>query len=187
MQEGKFREDLFYRLNVIPIHVPPLRERAEDIPLLVEHVLGRLAAKGKGRGTGLSPRTLAILRRHAWPGNVRELENVLEHAMVCTPGRVIEPEALPESLLAAVRRPAPRGVLVQTGPLPPDLPEPQAAAGDTPPPHPAPPPRAHLTREDLLRALETCGWRRAEAAAHLGIERTTLWRHMRQHGIAPPA
>jgi len=187
MQEGKFREDLFYRLNVIPIHVPPLRERPEDIPLLVEHVLGRLAAKGKGRGTRLSPRTLAILRQHAWPGNVRELENALEHAMVCTPGRVIEPEALPESLLAAVRGPAPRGVPAQTAPPPPDSSEDLAPARDTPPARPARSPRAPLTREDLLRALETCGWRRAEAAARLGIERTTLWRHMRQHRIAPPA
>ncbi|MBI4736080.1 MAG: sigma 54-interacting transcriptional regulator, partial [candidate division NC10 bacterium] len=99
MREGKFREGLFCRLNVIPVHLPPLRERKADTPLLVEFLLDRFAAKGKGKATSVSPRTMAILMDHLWPGNVRELENVLEHAMVCSRGNVIEPEALPRSLL----------------------------------------------------------------------------------------
>jgi PAS domain S-box-containing protein len=173
MEEGKFREDLFYRLNVIPIHIPPLRERMEDVPLLAEHLLGRLSARGKGRGKHLSPRTLGILLRHAWPGNVRELENVLEHAVVCTDGQVIEPHALPESLLAAVQGTA-------------EAPEAMPPA-DSPHGPVAGPRRTTLDREGIQRALEACGWRRAEAARRLRIERTTLWRHMRRLGIAPPA
>jgi PAS domain S-box-containing protein len=174
MQEGKFREDLFYRLNVIPIHIPPLRERMEDVPLLAEHLLGRLSARGKGRGKHLSPRTLGILLRHTWPGNVRELENVLEHAVVCTEGPVIEPHALPESLLAAVQGTAEAPAAAQAGPS--HGPLPTAGLRLT-----------ALDREGILLALEACGWRRAEAARRLRIERTTLWRHMRRLGIAPPA
>jgi len=145
----------------------------------------------------LSPRALAILRQHAWPGNVRELENVLEHAMVCTHGRVIEPQALPESLLAAVRAAADGGAPAEPTP-PPSADARDADASERGPASrhrgrpaapraPARPPHAALGRADLLRALEACAWRRAEAAGRLGIERTTLWRQMRRHGIAPPA
>ncbi len=95
---GRFREDLFYRLNVIRLHVPPLRERMEDIPLLCARLLGRIAAKLDRQPPELLPATLAALLRHRWPGNVRELENALERAMVLAEGNMILPEHLPENL-----------------------------------------------------------------------------------------
>jgi PAS domain S-box-containing protein len=167
MREGKFREDLYYRLNVIPIHIPPLRERMADIPLLVEFLLDRFAAKGKGKATTLSPRAMTILMEHSWPGNVRELENVLEHAMVCSRGAVIEPEALPRALLTGgtISPPHPRKTAPGTG-----IPVPAAAS----------------EKEAILRALESAHWNRGLAAAHLRVDRTTLWRKMRRLGIRPP-
>jgi len=96
---GRFREDLFYRLNVIRLHVPPLRERMEDIPLLCARLLDRIAAKLERQPPELLPATLAALLRHRWPGNVRELENVLERAMVLAEGSVIMPQHLPDNLV----------------------------------------------------------------------------------------
>ncbi len=168
MREGKFREDLYYRLNVIPIHLPPLRERKADIPSLVEFLLDRFAAKGKGKATSVSPRTLAILMDHQWPGNVRELENVLEHAMVCSRTSVIEPDALPRSLVNGQTAPTPSASTGgQSG----------ASAAST---------AADSERETILRALESSRWNRGLAASHLGIDRTTLWRKIRRFGIVSP-
>jgi two-component system response regulator PilR (NtrC family) len=100
--EGVLREDLFYRLNVIPIHLPPLRERREDIPLLVAHFIEKVAA-AQGKPTrAVTPEAMALLEGHQWPGNIRELENVLERAMVLGSGPVIDADALPPDL----RRPA---------------------------------------------------------------------------------
>ena len=164
MAEGRFREDLYYRLNVIPIRLPPLRERRSDIPLLVEHLLERFAARGKGKATSVSPRAMAILMEHGWPGNVRELENALEHAMVCSRGSVIEPEALPRAILAS--SPSDAGSAPVAGRAP----------------RPATPAQE---REQLLRALESCRWSRGRAAAQLGIDRTTLWRKMQRLEIRP--
>ena len=167
MREGKFREDLYYRLNVIPIHIPPLRERKTDIPLLVEFLLDRFAAKGKGKATTVSPRSMAILMDHQWPGNVRELENALEHAMVCSRGSGIEPEALPRSLLTGQTiSPPPAGKV-----------EPRAGSPTSTP---------TSEKETILRALESSRWKRGLTATHLGMDRTTLWRRMRRFGITPP-
>ena len=96
---GRFREDLFYRLHVIRLHVPPLRERMEDIPLLCGRLLDRIAAKLDRQPPELLPATLAVLLRHRWPGNVRELGNALERAMVLAEGSLILPENLPENLV----------------------------------------------------------------------------------------
>ena len=113
VSEGALREDLFYRLNVIPIHLPPLRERREDIPLLVAHFLQKFGPQLGKEVRGVAPEALAMLERHHWPGNIRELENVVERAIVLGSGEVLGPEALPES----VRRERPvRGLEV-------DLPE----------------------------------------------------------------
>jgi two-component system response regulator HydG len=94
IQEGQFREDLFYRLAVIPIHLPPLRERREDIPLLAEHFLQRVVAASGKAIRGFVPEAMAALLRHPWPGNVRELENVIERAVTLTASDQIPPEAL---------------------------------------------------------------------------------------------
>ncbi len=98
VKAGRFREDLFYRLNVIRLHVPPLRERLEDIPMLCTHLLGRIAEKMGREPFSLAPAALGILLRHQWPGNVRELENVLERAAVLAEANTILPEHLPEAL-----------------------------------------------------------------------------------------
>ncbi|HSH70761.1 MAG TPA: sigma 54-interacting transcriptional regulator [Deferrisomatales bacterium] len=95
---GRFRDDLFYRLCVVPIELPPLRDRADDIPLLADHFLKRLASR-EGRRKVLSPSNHGLLQRYRWPGNVRELENALAHAYVCSAGDVISAESLPEHIL----------------------------------------------------------------------------------------
>jgi transcriptional regulator with PAS, ATPase and Fis domain len=116
--DGQFREDLFYRLNVIHIVVPTLRERGEDIPELVEHFLGMLTTRDATRGPngygarvrGISPQALAVLSQYSWPGNVRQLQNVVERLVVTAKREVIEPEDLPAEVRTpvkeAVRRPA---------------------------------------------------------------------------------
>ena len=105
VRDGVMREDLFYRLNVLPIHLPPLRERREDIPLLIAHFLQKFS-KDLGKDVrGVTPEALAILERYHWPGNIRELENVLERAIVLGAGDMLGADALPES----VRRERPPG------------------------------------------------------------------------------
>jgi two-component system response regulator AtoC len=95
IEAGAFREDLFYRLSVIPIHLPPLRERGGDIPLLVEHFLKKYSQKGNREITGLSPKAMKLLEAYAWPGNVRELEHTIERIVILEDGEVIQPEHLP--------------------------------------------------------------------------------------------
>jgi transcriptional regulator with PAS, ATPase and Fis domain len=108
MLEGRFRQDLFYRLNVIPIELPPLRERPEDIPALVEHILAKLAAKGR-KVKAVAPAVMDAFLQYPWPGNIRELENTLEHAVVCSKGSVIELSALPRSIVRPAAVLPPRG------------------------------------------------------------------------------
>ena len=104
VKAGRFREDLFYRLNVIRLHVPPLRERLEDIPLLCTHLLGKIAGKLGKESFELVPASLGILLRHHWPGNVRELENALERAAVLAEDNKILPGQLPENLVSLAER-----------------------------------------------------------------------------------
>jgi len=102
--DGALREDLYYRLNVIPIHLPPLRERTEDIPALVAHFIGRIAKDVAKTIAGISPEALAVLERYHWPGNIRELENVIERAIVLGSGDQITAESLPPQLTQPVER-----------------------------------------------------------------------------------
>ncbi|TMB33595.1 MAG: sigma-54-dependent Fis family transcriptional regulator [Deltaproteobacteria bacterium] len=113
VQAGKFREDLYYRLNVIQVVLPPLRERVEDIPLLADHFVARYAAKNNKQFSGITPGAMEALEAYAWPGNVRELENAIERAVVLSPGSEIDIDALPQPLLHAARGPR--------GPIPPAL------------------------------------------------------------------
>ncbi len=152
--EGKFREDFYYRLRIIPIELPPLRARREDIEPMAMHVLARVNQR-HGRALRFSPDAIRSLLSYAWPGNVRELENALEYAVAVCKGQTILPEDLPPEITAA--RPA----------------APAATAAETEAPE--------LAR--LRAALEANRWRREEAAAALGISRTTLWRKMREHGL----
>jgi two-component system response regulator PilR (NtrC family) len=111
VKQKRFREDLFYRLQVIPIHTPPLRERREDIPLLAEHFTARFARQMSKRVAKVSDEAMALLERYAWPGNVRQLENVIERAVALETTEAVLPERLPES----IRRPVPEEPLPTIG------------------------------------------------------------------------
>ena len=98
VQANKFREDLYYRLNVITVNLPPLRDRKEDIPMLVDHFLAKYCSENGREGLKFSPEALKLLMDHDWPGNVRELENAVERAVVLSAGPLILPQALPEQV-----------------------------------------------------------------------------------------
>jgi two-component system nitrogen regulation response regulator NtrX len=158
MDQGSFRRDLFYRLNVLHVHLPPLRERLEDVPELVEHFLRRLRARHGLAVPGLSADALARLRRYAWPGNVRELANVCERLAILHAGRTVTPADL-EGLL---RGPAPP-------PIDEDLPLSERIEA--------------FERETIARALRECDDSVSEAARRLGTDRPNLYRRMRRLGI----
>ena len=163
VQEGRFREDLFYRLRVVPIEIPPLRERREDIEPVATHLLARVAAR-QGRALRFSPDALRALLDYAWPGNVRELENALEYAVAVCKGQTILPEDLPAEL-----QPTGGESAISSGPSAPPVAAPLAPA---------------RTEAALLeRTLEAHRWRRIDAARALGISRATLWRRMREAGV----
>ena len=158
VKAGTFRQDLYYRINIVRITLPPLRDRREDIPLLAEHFVARF---GRLRGRdieGLTPETMRILMTHDYPGNVRELENIIEHAFILCPGGVIHPQHLPESL-----RPADQSAPVV-----------------------APSTLHDLEAYVILETLRHHDWNRLAAAKALGIHKTTLWRKMKQHRLQIP-
>ena len=161
--EGRFREDLLYRLSVIQTELPPLRERRDDIPLLAGHFLRSLGERVSRRVDQIAPAALEVLCRYRWPGNVRELRNVLERALVLGDGPVIEVDDLPPELLHA----AP--------PLPP---------GGTTEASALVRPLAELEREAIAAALAATGGNKARAAALLGIDRTTLYRKLKDYALA---
>jgi transcriptional regulator with GAF, ATPase, and Fis domain len=170
VETGAFREDLYYRLRVFPVELPPLRERREDIEPLASFLLGRVGGR-HGRALRFSPDAIRVLLAYPWPGNVRELENALEYAVTVAKGHTLMPEDLPPEVLAGAANHAP---------VPPaDVP---AASHATAAP-------AHAARREpgeaprIRAALEAHHWSRAETAAALGMSRTTLWRKMRELGL----
>jgi two-component system response regulator HydG len=156
VREGKFREDLYYRLAVIPIHLPPLRERRDDIPLLAEYFLRRAVAASAKDIRGFTPEAMAALLRHPWPGNARELENVVERAVTLAGGDQIPAESL---LLDTATAPAPSTLLAQAARRP-TLDE--------------------LTREYVSLVLREAGGDKAKAAEILGVSKRTLYRWQKQ-------
>src|SRR5262249_5156378 len=118
VEAGRFREDLFYRLQVVPIHIPPLRERKEDLPLLVSHFIQKLAPRTNPRVSGIEDVALARMYAYRWPGNVRELGNVIEQALVFTDGERITTDALPEALRIGTAGPRPDGAAELAVPTP---------------------------------------------------------------------
>ena len=154
---GGFRPDLYYRLNVVRIHLPPLRERREDIPLLVDAMLCELNGGRDAPLEGVSPDAMRVLLEHRFPGNVRELRNILEHASVMCREGVVLPEHLPEEL-----------------------------GGHRPPSGATTDPVELLQRELIARALERHHGNRKEAARELGMHVTTLWRQARRLGLVLP-
>lgn len=168
--EGRFREDLYYRLAVFELEVPPLRERAGDLPLLVGHLLTELSKKhGKGPVT-LRPETLARLGEYTWPGNVRELQNALERAVVVAGDGVVHPEDLPRRIL----QPQAQQPLSS---IRPEVVTPSREAAD------AIVPVLELERRAIVEALAKTGSNVSEAARLLGIPRTTMYRKLKRHGI----
>jgi transcriptional regulator with PAS, ATPase and Fis domain len=153
IRAGRFREDLYFRINVVTVEVPPLRERPEDLPLLVETFIDRLAEKNQKAIRGLSPEALAILRKYSFPGNVRELANAIEHAFVMCHGVEIGVEHLPEHMVQESRLTG--GTLYHE----------------------------KSEREVILEALQRHGGSRAGVSRELGMHRTTLWRKMKSYGI----
>jgi transcriptional regulator with GAF, ATPase, and Fis domain len=154
MEKGSFREDFFYRINVIPIWMPPLRERLEDIPPLAESFFHRVQMKSGKPIQAISRAALDALMNYHWPGNVRELRSCFEYAVVACAGPSIEPEHLPAQLQKA--RP------VKT--------EPAAVLGNL----------EELKKERLVKALQEAGGNQSEAARRLGISRTSVWSQMKR-------
>ena len=185
VRQGTFREDLYYRINVIHVNIPPLRERKDDIPLLAEHLIKKLNQKMKKQVIGITPQTLERLQWHDWPGNVRELENVLERAMHLAEGAWIEPHHLPEELQRNPFTPSPNASLeanlsrlAPTG-------EPPAEKE----PFPAMPLDnsqnllAYVEKQTILQTLQESGGNRSLAAQRLGISRATLYQKMKKYNI----
>jgi two-component system response regulator AtoC len=158
VEEKKFREDLFYRLNVVTIHLPPLRERAEDIPLLADHFLRKYMGENKKNVSQISPEAMEFLLTYGWPGNVRELENVIERSVTLSHRSVILPDDLPRRIRAEKK-----GDLAQT--LPSHL------------------PLAELEKIYIQKILEEAGGKKKKAADILGIDRRTLYRMAARFGL----
>ena len=171
LRQGKFREDLYYRLCVVPIEVPPLRNRREDIPPLSLNLLNRVTSQNK-LVRRISPQAMRLLLNYSWPGNVRELANAIEYAVTVAQRETILPEDLPEEIQqttqGAEQSPAeaPRENLQATGA--------QTALA----------PADQLEADRLHAVLNAHRWKRSEAARELGISRATLWRRMRELHLA---
>ncbi len=157
VQTGNFRDDLFYRINVIRIDLPPLRDRNEDIPLLVRHFVQRINARLGKNIHGISDEVLRILMNHSFPGNIRELENIIEHAAVLCRGSVIEIKDLPKDLTEKVETIAGEKLLFS--------------------------PLDSAEAEAIRRALKEYGGDRMRTAKALGISRSTLWRRIKRYGL----
>ncbi len=164
--QSRFREDLFYRLAVIPIEVPPLRQRPEDIPLLVDHFIRLFSGENAKRPKTMSVEALAYFLSYDWPGNVRELRNMVERLVIMTPGDVIGPEALP----------------------PPLRPRDSAAAGaeESQKEKTLKEAREAFERAYILSELRVLDWNMTRTALKLGIERSHLYRKLKTYGITPP-
>jgi DNA-binding NtrC family response regulator len=159
IRRGTFRSDLYYRLNVITLHLPPLREREDDAILLAEHFLQRASAE-TGRELTLSPECHEVLRRYDWPGNVRELENALQRAAILTHGPCITPEALPARVIAPLAAP-----LISERP-------------------PANPTLELVERAYIFWVLQAEGGNKARAAEVLGIDPSTLYRKLNRYELS---
>jgi two-component system response regulator HydG len=162
-RRGRFRSDLFYRLNVITIHLPPLRERREDILLLVESFMQRLAADHNAEPKALSADALDAVMVYDWPGNVRELENALEHAWVLTRGDTIDPSTLPERITKRRKEP----LVAERSYANPTL--------DV------------IERAYIMYVLQTEGGNKTRAAEVLGIDPSTLYRKLSRYEEQVPA
>ncbi len=162
VQKGQFRRDLYYRLKVIPIYLPPLRKRVADIKPLAEHFVSHYANHMGRRPSSLSPEAIDRLQAHTWPGNVRELENAIERALIFCQGEEIQPSDLP---LEVCMPPVEAFESLESS---------DDMSMET------------VEQAHIRRVLEHCQWNRTRAAQELGIGYNTLWRKMKKYGIKPP-
>jgi PAS domain S-box-containing protein len=157
-EKGKFREDLYYRLNVIRIELPPLSERREDIPLLVEHFINTYNLKMGKRIVGISDEVMNVLMNYSFPGNIRELQNIIEHAFVLSRGPIIELKNLPQEI-----RQKEEAIRLETSP---------------------PSEKLRQTEIQIIKeTLQRHNGNRARTAQELGIDKSTLWRKMKKYNI----
>jgi DNA-binding NtrC family response regulator len=164
MEEGDFREDLFYRLNVMPIFLPPLRDRTDDIPALVPHFIKKFAKQHSSLIGGISPEALEVLKRYRWPGNIRELENVIERAFIVENTQQITPESLPENIRMANNTPK-ATPLGYAGPLDFDAFKDQ------------------MEKDFIVSALKANNGRINQTVAQANIPKNTLLRKIRKYSI----
>ena len=163
VQKGRFREDLFYRLNVVTLRIPPLGERRDDIPLLAQHFMEKFARKNRKPVKGISPLAMDMLLKYAWPGNVRELENTIERAVILLPGEHITEKELPPTVTKTYA---------------------DACASLAPPtPVAANRPLEEIEKEAIMATLEDSGGNKSETARRLGINRKTLHKKLKDYGI----
>jgi two-component system, NtrC family, response regulator HydG len=164
VKAGRFREDLYYRLHIVPLHIPPLRERPEDIAALARHFVAKHAPRVNKRVKGLEEDTLRALARYAWPGNVRELENVIEQSLVFAEGESLTATDLPAHLTSPATR-TDAGLPVPMGDRPlPDILE-------------------DLERQLIARAYEKAGGVKTETARLLGIKTSALYYKLEKYGF----
>lgn len=177
---GKFREDLYYRIHVVEVPLPPLRERLEDIPLLVDHFLGIFSTRYKRERKSLTREAKRRLADYSWPGNVRQLEHTLLNAWILSESTEIEADDLELPTQDARREAAAQGAASVTAPL-----ERRTAAGQASKPPSKPTLSAHRRseRERIIEALEACNWNRVKAAELIGIPRRTFYRRLREYKI----
>ncbi len=168
VQQGRFREDLFYRLNVIPIKIPPLRERTGDIPILINQFLSEFSRKKKKKMLRVPPATMHCLTSYSWPGNVRELENLMERLVILVDGETIEPHDLPERM---IQTPAPEKLMEV------DFPDGGLPLTET---------VMEFERQLIIKALNKTGWVKNQAAQLLHLNRTTLIEKIKKQKISRP-
>ena len=157
VEKGGFRKDLYFRINVIPLFLPPLRNRSEDIPLLAEHFFQKLKLKSGKDIRGVSKETMAVLMNHDWPGNVRELKSVFEYAFVICSSGMIRPHHLPETMNKA--KPAPKPAAKKSFDI------------------------SEIKKRELIDALKQTRGNQSKAADILGVSRVTVWNRMKRYGI----
>ncbi|VAX21731.1 Response regulator of zinc sigma-54-dependent two-component system, partial [hydrothermal vent metagenome] len=165
IKDGEFREDLFYRLNILPIHIPPLRERKEDIPLLVSRFIDKYSNEVKRKNISISNEAMSLLESYHWKGNVRELENIIERAVVLTTGSLIEPENFPDEV---------RFFSEQAGQEPVDLPDEGVDLEEV----------VSCVEKDLLtKALSKTGGKKKEAARLVNLSFRSFRYKLAKYGI----
>ncbi len=169
VKAGRFREDLYFRINVVTIRLPPLRERREDIPSLVAHFLSKTARRERREAAAMSQEALRLLSGYGWPGNVRELENAIERAVAVAKGNVVLPSDLPPEVGGSAALGVPGGVPVGDGGLIADRPT-----------------LGELERRYIQLVLGECGGNKKKAAEKLGIDRRTLYRALERGGELTP-